>query len=217
MLAENDLVSVGLPVVVKVAKRLARRLGGRVEVDDLTAIGNLALVDAARTFDASRASFAAYVGWRAKYAILDVLRRDTGSRGAASRARAIMASERLSEAQAEVPEPEGPTTVEEDQAALASLLQEQAAALALGLLSAPADPGMVDSPEEVVHRAELASAVKGAVGTLPDRERALIERHYLQDEDFDDIAADLGISKSWASRLHEKAIRAVKEAVAGMT
>jgi RNA polymerase sigma factor for flagellar operon FliA len=217
MLAENDLVSLGLPVVAQVAKRIARRLGRRVEVDDLTAIGNLALVDVARKYDASRASFASYAAWRVKYAILDVLRRDTQHRSTASRAKALLASERLAETQAEAPEPTEPTTVEEDQAALTALLEEQAAALALGLLSGAPDAGMCNSPEEAAHRAEIAGLVKGVVGTLPDRERALIERHYYQGEQFDEIAADLGISKSWACRLHEKGIHAVKEAIAGLT
>ena len=39
-----------------------------------------------------------------------------------------------------------------------------------------------------------------------------MERHYYGGEPFDVIAADLGISKSWASRLHERAILAVKVA-----
>jgi RNA polymerase sigma factor FliA len=221
MFAESDLVSLGIPVVETVAKRLARRLGGQVPVDDLTGIGNLALVEVARTYDASRASFVAYAAWRLKYAILDGLRRETHVRTMASRVTAILASERLAEAQAEEPEPEleiaDPTTLEEDQAALGELLDGQAAALALGLVSAPADPGMISTPEEEVVRAQTASVIKGALGSLPERERELVERHYFGGEQFDDIAADLGISKSWASRLHEKAIGAVREMLAGLT
>ncbi len=34
-----------------------------------------------------------------------------------------------------------------------------------------------------------------------------------QDEDFDEIATDLGISKSWASRLHAQAIEALAKAL----
>jgi RNA polymerase sigma factor for flagellar operon FliA len=217
VLAEGDLVSQGLPVVQTVSRSLARRLGGHVPLDDLTGIGNLALLDVARTYDPSRATFAAYAAQRLRWAILDGLRRETHVRSTASRASALMASERLADVDASAdpgaPEAAEPTTVEDDRAALGGLLAGHAAALAVGLLASPPDPLLVDSPEEEVQRAELAHLVRGIVGALPDRERALIERHYYGGEAFDAIARDLGISKSWASRLHERAILAVKQAL----
>ena len=215
MHAEHDLVSQGLPVVQAVSRRLARRLGGHVHQDDLAGIGNMALIEVARSYDPQRATFAAYATSRLRWAILDGLRRETHARSTASRAAALLASERFGDAHAERPEPEAPTTQEEDQAALASLLQGHAAALAMGLVSAGPDTELVQTPEEEVQRAELSHVVKSAVGELPERERALIERHYYGGEAFDAIAQDLGISKSWASRLHERAILAVKRAVHG--
>ena len=215
MLAERDLISQGLPVVQTVARWLARRLGGHVPLDDLTGIGNLALLNLARTYDPSRASFASYVTSRLRWAILDGLRRETHARSTASRAAALMASERLAEVDSDTATDGAaePTTIEEDQEALRGLLAGQAAALAVGLLATAPDPLMIETPEEELQRAELAHAVKGVVGALPDRERALIERHYYGGEAFDVIARDLGISKSWASRLHERAILAVKQAL----
>ena len=213
--AEHDLMSQGLQVVQAVARRLARRLGGHVQQDDLAGIGNLALIDLTRSYDPARATFAAYATSRVRWAILDVVRRDTHARSMAARAAAILASDRFGEAHASRPEPEGPTTLEEDQAALAGLLSGHAAALAMGLCAAAPDPAAIPTPEEAVGNAELAHVVKGVIGALPERERALIERHYFGDEPFDEIAQDLGISKSWASRLHERAILAVKRAVDG--
>ncbi len=214
MLAEVDLVSLGLPVVQAVSRRIARRLGGHVPLDDLTGIGNLALLEVARTYDPARATFTAYAASRLKWAILDGLRRETHGRATLSRAVALLAAERLGEAQAETVAAAEPThSIEEDQAALGTFLEGQAAALALGLLATPADPHLVATPEAEVQRAELAHVVKGVVAALPERERALIERHYYGDEPFDEIAEDLGISKSWASRLHERAILAVRDAL----
>jgi RNA polymerase sigma factor for flagellar operon FliA len=87
--------------------------------------------------------------------------------------------------------------------------------MALGLLSGHGDvaavPDAADDPEERASRAELAQAVRHAVRELPERERALVERHYFDDERFDQIAQDLGISKSWASRLHSQAIERLGE------
>jgi RNA polymerase sigma factor FliA len=213
MLPETDLVNQGLVLVQTVSRKLARRLGGRVPLDDLTGIGNLALVDVARSYDPARASFATYAIARLRWAILDGVRRESHTRSMMSRAMALLASERLAAAQAGEPEPAGPTTLEEDQQALASFLQGQAAALALGLVTSPLAPEHAATPEEEVQRAELAHVVKGVIGGLPDRERALMERHYYGGEEFEAIAGDLGISKSWASRLHERAIVALQGAM----
>jgi RNA polymerase sigma factor for flagellar operon FliA len=212
VLSETDLVHQGLPVVVAVCRRLARRLGGVVPFDDLTSIGNLALLEVVRTWDPARANFVSYARARLKWAILDGLRRETHGR-AALRAAALMASDRLAELQAEAPEPTALTTLEEDQAALAGTLADHAAALALGLLGSPIGAHVVESPEEQVGRAEVAHVIRVFIAELPERERSLMERHYYGEEPFDAIARDLGISKSWASRLHERAVHAVKHAL----
>jgi RNA polymerase sigma factor for flagellar operon FliA len=205
MLVAPDLMRQGLPVVQAVARRLARRLGSQVLLDDLVGIGNLALLTIARTWDPSRGTFVAHATWRLKCAILDGLRRETHGRIVTARAAALIASERLADARAGMPDPEGPTTFEDDQAALSDLLASHAAALALGLVSVPR--------ADLVQQAELAEVVRSAVLTLPVRERALMERHYYGGEQFDAIAEDLGISKSWASRLHERAVQRVRYTV----
>ena len=43
----------------------------------------------------------------------------------------------------------------------------------------------------------------------------LIRRHYLEGERFDQVAAELGLSKSWASRLHTRAIGRLTKRLAG--
>jgi RNA polymerase sigma factor for flagellar operon FliA len=211
LLIEVDFVAQGLPVVEAVSKKIARRLGGHVPVDDLRGIGNLALLEVARSYDPSRSSFSAYVASRLKWAIFDGLRRETHGR-AAARLRAVMASEHYGDAFAAEPEPDAPTTLEEDQAQLAGLLDGHAAALALGLLAPGGEAPPPDddrTPEDQLARAELGRAVRGAVRGLPDLERAIIERHYYGGEPFDGIARDLGLSKSWVSRLHGRAIGAL--------
>jgi RNA polymerase sigma factor for flagellar operon FliA len=216
MPVESDLVDQGLAIVRAVSRRLARRLGGHVQLDDLTGIGNLALLEVTKQWDPARASFVSYATVRVRWAILDVLRRDSHARSTAARASALLASERLAEEHAESPEPLAPTTLEEDQAGLASLLQDHAAALVCGLLAPPPEARALETPEEAVEQAELAHVVKGVIGTLPDdRQRQLMERHYYGGEAFDAIAQDLGISKSWASRLHERAVVAVAVRVGG--
>jgi RNA polymerase sigma factor for flagellar operon FliA len=93
-------------------------------------------------------------------------------------------------------------------------LADMATAMAVGLLAMPAigeegEPSAVDnalSPEDAVAEAELRQIVIAALEELPEDERQLVRRHYLEGERFDHVAASLGLSKSWGSRLHTRAV-----------
>jgi RNA polymerase sigma factor for flagellar operon FliA len=98
--------------------------------------------------------------------------------------------------------------------ALAEHLANLATAMALGMIATPvrgeddevAALSLSESPETAAENAELRDVVRGALATLPPQEAELVRRHYLEGDRFDEVAADLGLSKSWASRLHAKAI-----------
>ena len=89
-----------------------------------------------------------------------------------------------------------------------------ATAMAMGTLVAsdegPGTEGAEATPEQLVGNAELMARVRAVVERLPDRERVLIERHYFGDETLDAVAASLGLSKSWGSRLHARAIERIE-------
>ena len=109
----------GMPVLEFVARRLAKRIGGHIEVDDLISLGHPALLDVARSYDPSRSKFTTYASLKIKWAILDGVRRETRSRSASARAAAIAISERLNEdAAATLAESGVPVTEEECQGRL---------------------------------------------------------------------------------------------------
>jgi RNA polymerase sigma factor for flagellar operon FliA len=137
----------------------------------------------------------------------------------AARAAAAALSDRFGEAAAVMEAEAGvPVTEEGCRERLRALLAGHATALAVGLAADRDDTvdsiaDSVDSPEESAARAELRRDIRKAVDTLPDRERVLIERHYFGGEPFDEIAREIGVSKSWASRLHTGAISKLAEAL----
>ena len=216
VLAEVDRLREGMALVDAVAYRLARRLGPHVELEELRGIGRLALVRVNQSYDPTRSAFASYAAHKLKWAMFDEVRRTTHVRSAAARLNAVMASERHLDHVAE-PDDAGDLSAEGFQSRLTGLLEEQASALALGLSTSRTDVmGVSDdsgSPEDVTARAEVAASVLGALSDLPERERALVERHYYGGEAFEAIAEDLGISKSWASRPHERAIATLGKAL----
>ncbi|NJM91239.1 MAG: RNA polymerase subunit sigma-70, partial [Myxococcales bacterium] len=61
---------------------------------------------------------------------------------------------------------------------------------------------------------KLASQLRAALDTLPDRERALLNKHYFEGKNLLDAGRDLGISKSWASRMHAQAVDRLRAALA---
>ena len=52
--------------------------------------------------------------------------------------------------------------------------------------------------------------LKEALGQLSKNEKTLIELYYYQDMTLEEAASQLGLSKSWASRLHARALTKLK-------
>jgi RNA polymerase sigma factor for flagellar operon FliA len=53
----------------------------------------------------------------------------------------------------------------------------------------------------------------GALPALSPRQRFLVRGFYFEGRSIDAMARELGISKSWASRLHTNALQELREAL----
>lgn len=207
-----------LELVDIVAKQVARSMGAVVELDDLRSFGREGLLDAARKFDPERGvPFRAYANFRVRGAIIDGVRSLAQlPRRAYERLNGLSAALKVSEGEADdVFTAPGTTTRAQADVALGDHLAAMATAIAVGLIATTGvgDSGeqvqvsAADNPEEAVGRAELLVAVKSAIDELPEEEAVLVRRHYLDGERFDHVAQSLGLSKSWASRLHTRAMQ----------
>ena len=72
---------------------------------------------------------------------------------------------------------------------------------------------MPDNPEQALLERERQERVRNALSSLPEPERTLLQGHYLQGRRFDELARELGLSKSWASRLHTRALDRMRDAL----
>jgi RNA polymerase sigma factor for flagellar operon FliA len=63
-----------------------------------------------------------------------------------------------------------------------------------------------EAPNERLDTAKLAGRLRAALEQLPEKERALVTKHYYEGKNLLEAGAELGISKSWASRLHAQAV-----------
>jgi RNA polymerase sigma factor for flagellar operon FliA len=72
----------------------------------------------------------------------------------------------------------------------------------------PAAP-MVNEQERIdIER--MGRRMRLALEKLPERERALMTKHYWEDKNLLEAGRELGISKSWASRLHAQAVERMR-------
>jgi RNA polymerase sigma factor for flagellar operon FliA len=207
----------GLELVRILARSMRRQLGPDVTVEDLSSSGHEALLAAARTYDPDRGvPFRKWAALRIRGAMIDTARQN-GSlpKRVYRRLRAIQAADLVHDAANEEQAAAPPRSAEDADAKLGDQLASAAMAAAIGLLAMrntealerARDPN--PSPESDVGHAELLERIKRAIAERPDQERRLIERHYFEDVSFEDAAKELGLSKSWASRLHARAIEGI--------
>jgi RNA polymerase sigma factor FliA len=210
--------SSALGLVDIVARQILRTLGGGAELEELLSFGREGLWDAARRFDESRGvPFRGYANFRVRGAIIDGVRATSRlSRRTHERLNGLQAAARISEGAFEdlsVPRPPGSSSAEAE-LALADHLAAMATAMAAGLI-APAAIGESgertlletgENPEQAYSQAQLLSLIRTAIAELPHEEAELVRRHYLEGARFDHVASELGLSKSWASRLHTRAL-----------
>lgn len=216
-----------IDLVDVIARKISREIGPILDLEELKSFGREGLLDATRRFDASRGvPFRGYASFRVRGAILDGVRSNSRlPRRTHERLRALGGAGLVSEGAAEDAfAPAAPGTSPADaERALGEHLAAMATAMAVGLLSTTAYGDEGDrvpvaaqaSPEEALANAELLAVVKKAIAELPENEAVLVRRHYLEGERFDHVAQDLGLSKSWASRLHTRAIRRLTDALRG--
>jgi RNA polymerase sigma factor for flagellar operon FliA len=198
------------------ARQLARRMAGTtIGLDDLVSFGREGLLRASRTYDeAHGVPFRRWANLRIRGAMVDGVRKwGALPRRIYRELRAIESADTLQEvydaedAANAAPSPEAADT------RLSSYLAGLATAIATGQIFASNEGGETPtpepSPEEAVARAELLARAKTAIGRLAEPERKLVELHYFGDQTIDEAAASLGLSKSWGSRLHARAIESL--------
>ncbi|UCH30302.1 MAG: sigma-70 family RNA polymerase sigma factor, partial [Myxococcales bacterium] len=67
-----------------------------------------------------------------------------------------------------------------------------------------------EGPEAVLLKTESVAQLLRALSELSPREQALVRGRYFEGRSLDAVAQELGLSKSWASRLHSIALRKLR-------
>ena len=220
----HKLVESHLELSRRAAAAIYPRVRGYVEFDELMSLANTGLIEAASRFDPNRgASFATFAWYRVQGSIIDGLRRATSvPRRAWARLVALRAAsdylENRGEREAAARERGAPAAT--GAAALMALRDSMAAIRTMYVTSLEAmrdegfDPGgEAPAMHEQIETRRLATRLRKAIEQLPERERALMKKHYWEGKNLLEAGAELGISKSWASRLHAQAVERLRAIV----
>ena len=209
-----------LDLVDLLARQVGRTVSLSVTLDDLRSFGREGLLSAAQTFDESRGvPFRRWANLRVRGAMIDGLRQwGHLPRRVYRQLRAMEDADRVLEELDERDSANPVTSADAADARLTQYLAGMATAMAVGLVASSArdeaDPEDRNAtPEDLVGNAEVLERIRAILKTLPDKERILIEKHYFADVTLDDASASLGLSKSWGSRLHARAIESIARAL----
>lgn len=208
------------PYVRSLAATVRKQFNANLELDELISYGQVGLLEAADRFDAKvGANFLTFAHYRIKGAIFDGLRKmgvlkggDTRTAYGQERATAYLGN--LSDRDQGGGGRGG--TFDDDVRDVANAVTGLAVLFATSLegldgLQVPDESLPVDQRLELE---QLKKRVRAAMEQLPEKERKLLEGYYFRGKTLEEAGAEIGQSKSWASRLHARAIEELKRILA---
>jgi RNA polymerase sigma factor for flagellar operon FliA len=210
----SELAARHLDLARRAATLYYGRVRAHISYDELVAIASVGLTEAANRYDPSLgASFKTFAWYRVQGAIVDGLRKETAlPRSVWARIVALRATASYLEAQADRA---NAAKNQAEAATTADKLRDVKAALGairtmytVSLNEVAPDSLVANEarPEDTLMRERQKKALVAALEELPEKERALMHKHYVEGKTLLDAGAELGMSKSWASRLHARAV-----------
>ncbi len=210
-------------LVRSLAVRIHHKLPPGVDLEDLVAYGQVGLVQAARDFDPGRGNrFSTYAYYRIRGAVYDGLSKMSWM---GRQDRSQVRYEQMSNEVLSLESEAGQTSQGESAAGLRWLRGVTRALAVVYLATQPGAedekgvPAVVDEsspagPAAAIRR-EAHEMLHRLIDALPPEARTLIRATYFEGLTLQEAGRRLGVSKSWASRLHAKTLQQLAHALRG--
>lgn len=203
-----------MPFVRSIAGKVKKGVAREIEFDDLVEYGMIGLLEAAERYDPEHgANFMTFAYYRIRGAIYDGLR-GMGWMSRTDYAKARF-EERANEYLAEVAAAEEVGENAPDNP-FELAVQDLAAAVqglaAVYLTSLDGTEGLqledthAQGADETLGLEQARGLVRETIKKLNDQERNLLELYYYKEMSLQEVGDQLGLSKSWTSRLHARVI-----------
>lgn len=206
-------------MVRAIARRVSTKLPRHYDMEDLVSDGIMGLMAASERFDPERGvKFETFATYYIKGAILDNLPK-LPTIPKSQRVQAAMAQ---AQAEDEAPLDEA-EQAESDAAVLVSQITQLTYSYVLSL-DAPAGGsdgeesfslmnqlGHTDTIQHDMELEELQQLLRLTIEQLPVQERTTLRCYYFQGMSFNEIGQKLGLSESWVSRIHRRALEQLRQ------
>lgn len=214
--AERDwLIEKHKPIVYHLAKRISLSLPFPTEMEDLVAYGQLGLVEASERFDPSRGNnFSTFAHYRIRGAIYDGLR-DMGTITRSRVHRFAAAANDVLMTEVDDSATGGVPAVNDEIKTVENLID---ALIPIYFLSLDDGETREIKDETAFTSADfetrdLLERIRGIVDELEPEESELLKKLYFKNVSAKDLAAEMGVTKSWVSRLHARAVKHLQAAL----
>ena len=202
------------PIVLHLAKKISLSLPFPTEMEDLIAYGQIGLIEASERFDQSRGnSFSTFAFYRVRGAIYDGLRemgiiRRSHAANFAAHANDLLNTEVEDSAA-------GAATADEEIETVKNMIDTLLPIYFLSLddetVAEVADENAFASTD--FETRDLIARIRSILDELPAEDAELLRNIYFKNILMKDLAKQMGVTKSWVSRLHARAVRHLQDAL----
>ncbi|PCJ35249.1 MAG: RNA polymerase sigma factor FliA [Cellvibrionales bacterium] len=217
----EKLVNEYLHLVKKIAFHIAARLPAGIDIDDLTQVGLIGLLEAAKSYRTGRgASFETFAGIRIRGAILDEVRRfDWSPRSIQQKARWLAQATRSAEIELQrcPRDSEIAAQLGIEMGEYYQLLRDTAVCKATFVDATEVDLPDTKTPQGNVQDAAFQTALADHIEQLPEREKTLMSLYYDEELNLKEIGAVLDISESRVSQIHSQILNKLRSSLLSWT
>ena len=207
LLDRDGLVVQYLPYASSIANKVAQSLSNDADIEEIISNARLGLLEAAKRFDPKyNVDFKTFAYYRIRGAIYDGLRK-TGwiPRSLYSKIKFEQAANEYLQSMSD-----RNTRGEEDAGEIYDTVNSLASIYIISI-DATEEPMEIEDKkanniEEKAEFQKIKEFMRQAIEELPEKERKLIKMYYFQNRTLEEAGQKLGLSKSWTSRLHARAL-----------
>ncbi|MDO8461917.1 MAG: sigma-70 family RNA polymerase sigma factor [Deltaproteobacteria bacterium] len=207
----DQLIEQYLPYASFIAGRVIKTLSSSVDFEDVMCNARLGLLEAAKRFDPSlNVDFKTFAYYRIKGAIYDGLRKSGWiPRSLYAKIKFEQASNEYLQYMTEKVAAGGKPLPEEEVGEMYETINSLASIYVISL-DASEDMDIEDKKAQDIEQSaefqQVKRHMKEAIESLPEKERRLIKMYYFQNKTLKESGEKIGLSKSWTSRLHARAL-----------
>ena len=225
--SNNETIQKYMPLVKSIARRISTKLPKHYDLEDLVSDGVVGLLSATDRFDPTRGvKFETFATYYIKGAILDNLPKIPTNKSTVTNAIKARAEDDMG---GEDDDDDSNNLSSEEVESESNLLYNKISQMTYSYilsLDAPTGSGEQDENYSLLNQLgsndsiqndlefeELQDMLRLAIEQLPMQERTTLKYYYFNKMPFNEIGKKLGLSESWVSRIHKRALEQLRNKI----